>query len=395
MASRVNRLAAGLVVGAALWAGTVSAEARQGSESVTPEEVAAAIDRLGNLDYGIRAKAAQTVRRAPAALAVTALLRAVDEHADGYVRFRALVLLSGFNDPRARDVMRRAIDDPNDRLREVGYAWFEAHPETSLASDLLKRLETEMAEFVRPALIRALAALGSDPAVQKALLRDVFRGQDFFRSVVIEALGDHQAKYAVPALIDVAKLDGPLRDDAVLALGRIGDPRAIETFAELQRHASQADQPTIAAAICLAGRNCESHRGFLIQTVKFAVSQIGFQELVRSAAGGLAALAERSDRQAFQALVDVGIPSQDPARAPIALALGRVAVRNPAFVLDSLAHVADLEGTVLLLRDAFDMFEEDFDEERFYVTVRRAFWEAPEKSALRTLANELIARLDF
>ena len=31
-----------------------------------------------------------------------------------------------------------------------------------------------------------------------------------------------------------------------------------------------------------------------------------------------------------------------------------------------------------LLREAFDLLEEDFDEERFFVTVRRAYWQAPE-----------------
>jgi len=39
--------------------------------------------------------------------------------------FRALVLLSGFNDPRTRDVMVQMLGDPNDRLRSVAYTWFE------------------------------------------------------------------------------------------------------------------------------------------------------------------------------------------------------------------------------------------------------------------------------
>src|SRR5688500_12929251 len=41
---------------------------------VTPEQLKAAIDRLGTIDYAVRAPAARTVRRAPAAMAVPALL---------------------------------------------------------------------------------------------------------------------------------------------------------------------------------------------------------------------------------------------------------------------------------------------------------------------------------
>ena len=76
---------------------------------------------------GRRRPARSAARRA--AQAVPALIEAVAGHADGYVRFRALVLLSGFNDPRARDVMSTSLDDPNDRLRAVAYAYFEHNPE--------------------------------------------------------------------------------------------------------------------------------------------------------------------------------------------------------------------------------------------------------------------------
>jgi HEAT repeat protein len=277
----------------------------------------------------------------------------------------------------------------------VGYAWFERHPDPALAQDLVKRLDTELAEFVRPALIRALAALGTEPAVRRALLRDAFRGQDFFRSAVIEALGEHKAAYAVASLTDIAGLEGPLRDDAALALGRIGDVKAVETLAVLQRTASREEQPIVAAAICLLGRNCESHRRFLVETLGFAVRQLGFQELVRSASTALAALSERGDRLAFQALVETGVAAQDPIRSPIALALGRVAVRNPAFVVESLQHVPDPAAAVLLLRDAFDMLEEDFEEEGFFVTVRRGYWKAPQDSPARRIGNTLISVLEF
>lgn len=367
----------------------------QDDPAPTPEQVASAVDQLGQFDHAVRVRASRLIRRARPEVAAVALLRAVDEHKDGYVRYRALVLLSGFNDPRTADVMRRAIDDPNDRLREVGFAWFEKHPDPELRPVLLERLDKEIAEFVRPALLRALAALGTDATVQQALTREAFRGQDFFRSAVIEALGDHKATYALAALSDIARLDGPLRDDAALALGRLGDPAAVATLSALQRTASREDQTVIAAAICLTGRNCESHRGFLAESLAFAAKQTGFQELLRGAATGLGALAERGDLVALQTLIDAGVAAQDPVRAPIALALGRTAVRNPAVVLTALEQSADPAAALLLLRDAFDMLEEDFDEETFFATMRRAYWQAAAGSPTRALVNRLMTVLEF
>src|SRR5262245_39909228 len=68
-------------------------------QRVSPAQLQAAIDKLGDLDYTIRTNASRTVRRTPGDQAAPALMRAVAEHADGYVRYRALVLLTGFNDP--------------------------------------------------------------------------------------------------------------------------------------------------------------------------------------------------------------------------------------------------------------------------------------------------------
>src|SRR4029453_8359014 len=98
--------------------------------------------------YSDRARAAQVVRRAPGPMAVPALLQATGEHADGYVRYRALVLLSTYADPRVPDEMERLSTDPNDRLRAVAYAYFERHPNPSLVPQLLDPFEKEIAEFV-------------------------------------------------------------------------------------------------------------------------------------------------------------------------------------------------------------------------------------------------------
>src|SRR2546428_6657896 len=169
-------------------------------QAISAAQLQAAIDKLGDLDYASRPNAARTVRRTPPMQAVPALLETVGEHKDGYVRYRALVLLTGFNDPRTKDAMRAAIASPNDRLRTAAYSFFEHNPDPATVSSLLAALDKEQAEFVRPALIRALAAVPSAAPVQQALVRDVARGEDFFPSAVIEALGDHKARYALEAV---------------------------------------------------------------------------------------------------------------------------------------------------------------------------------------------------
>jgi HEAT repeat protein len=121
---------------------------------VTGEQVLAAIDTLGSIDFPVRSASGRTIRRADPAIAVPALLQAVKQHKDEYVRFRALVILSGFNDPRTRDVMAAAISDKNDRLRTVAYGYFERNPDVKIAPRLLEALKVEESEFVRPALTR-------------------------------------------------------------------------------------------------------------------------------------------------------------------------------------------------------------------------------------------------
>jgi HEAT repeat protein len=256
--------------------GAAPAPPSSATQPVTAAQLKGAIDNLGKFDDVARTAAAKTVRRAPLAQAVPALIDAASSHPDGYVRFRALVLLSGFNDRRAREVMSTSLDDPNDRLRTVAYGYFEHNPENGMAARLLKKLDTEDGEFVRPALTRALAAYGDEPAVQKALASLVMRGQDIYRSGVIEALGDYRAAYALAPITDVAKLDGPLQEDAILAMGKIGDKRSLETLVALQKSAPRVRQPAIAGAICLLGINCESHQKFVIDTMNFAAANIGF-----------------------------------------------------------------------------------------------------------------------
>jgi len=135
------RLLLGVVVVLAV---AVSASAR--ASAAQPADIARQINSLSAFDYATRTMAARTIRRAPAAAILPALVAAVRGHADQSVRYRALVLLTSFNTPETAEVMRRLLTDRNDRVREVVYRWFERHPDPSLRPMLMAALEEDFAE---------------------------------------------------------------------------------------------------------------------------------------------------------------------------------------------------------------------------------------------------------
>lgn len=368
----------------------------EGRPTNAQQDLQSAVDKLGDLDYPTRTAAARTLRRADANTVVPLLQKAALNHKDGYVKYRALVLLAGFNDTGTAALMASLTKNPNDRLREVAYSYLEHHPNPALVPQLLAALETETADFVRPALVRALAAhAGGDAKAQEALVRDISRGQDHFRAAVIEALGEYKGTYGFAKLVEVAKTDGPLQDDALVALGRLGDRRALDTMAPLQKSAPRALQPWIAASICLLGVNCPGHLDYLVKTVKFAETNSGYQELLHAAAGALGVIGAAGNAPAVDLLFDIGGPSKDPAREEISLALATVAIKNTPVMLAVLEKRKDRDPAIALLKDGFDMLEEDFEEELFFAAVRRAYWAAADGSAARTVAEALIQKLDF
>jgi len=392
----VRSLSIGLLCVFAVLAHGALAVAQEPSapQTVSQASLQAAIDNLGKLDYATRTTASRTIRRTPANQAVPALIQAVRAHQDGYVKYRALVLLTGFNDPGTTAVMHEALANANDRLRTVAYEYFEHHPDQSMIPELLASLEKEDAEFVRPALVRALAALGSDARVSAALIRETGRGEDFFRSAVIEALGDYKAKYAIDALKAVSKQDGPLLDDAVLSLGKIGDSRSAETLAALQSTASPALRPIIAASICLVGLQCSEQETYLIGTLKSSAEQGQSQEIVRAAVTGLGALALAGRTSAAEALLAAGNQASDSVRAPVALAAATIALRNSALAF-ALLEKTPSKDALALVAEGFDMLEEDFEKEQFFALARKTYWGAAEGSPTRSLMQTLIGELDF
>jgi len=348
------------------------------------------IDSLSAFEYPTRMNAARMLRRTAAAEAVPALVEAVRSHSDQFVRYRALVVLTSFNDPATGDLMRSLMADRNDRVREVAYRWFERHPDAGLALPLLAALETEQAEFVRPALVRAVAALPRDEVVHRTLVAEVGRGFDFFRSAVIEVLGQRRAVYALDAIAGVAASEGPLQDDAVLALGRIGGRRALKTLMSVK--SSPGVAAALEAAECLLGDACTSH----ITSLTNIGRNPGRPEAVRAAVTALAAVAEVHE-EARAALVELADGASERLQHEVALALSAVALRQPAEAVEWLSQAADQERNrwIGLLREGFQSLEEDFAEEQFFAAVRAAYWKAAEGSATRTVAATLLDRLDF
>ena len=115
---------------------------------VTPAQLKTSVDLLGSFDFPVRMEAGRTVRRAEPEVAVPVLLDTVSNAgADWYVRFRALVLLSGFNDPRTSQTMMKMLDDKHDRLRAVAYAWFEHHSDPVAVGRLLSAVDREETEL--------------------------------------------------------------------------------------------------------------------------------------------------------------------------------------------------------------------------------------------------------
>ena len=366
------------------------------SQAVSAADLNAAIDKLAAFDLATRTAASRTVRRAPAAIAAPALTRAAQQHSDGYVRYKALVLLAGFGDATAGTVMRQLMGDSNGRVRMVAYAWFEHHPDPSVLPRLVDALAKEESGFVRTALLRAVAAHGDDPRARAALQPYVMRGQDEFRGAVIGVLGDYRGAFALDAIMDVAQLEGPLQDDAVTAIGKIGNPAGRSVLVELQRNGPRGVQPAVAGALFLLGSNTASNEDYLKKSLQFGTVNAGFQPLLRAAARALAELAVRNNPAALSALLDAGVPAADPAREAIAQSLGLVALRNPGLLIDVVELRADQAGVAELLQESFDMLSsEDYALERFYVDVRRAYWASAANSPRRRLTESLIQKLEF
>jgi hypothetical protein len=187
-------------------------------------------------------------------------------------------------------------------------------------------------------------------------------------------------------------LDGPLQDDAVLALGRIGGPRGSKMLPLVQKPSVEV-AAALKAAECLLGDLCASHVEWLANAARIPAAR---PEAIRAAVAGLSVVAQ-SDAAARISLIRLADGAPGRLRNEAALALAAVALRDPTNLITWLGQAPEEDRTLAidLLREGFDSLEEDFAEEQFYAAARAAYWDASDGSAARAIAATLINRLDF
>ncbi|MGE0394910.1 MAG: hypothetical protein AB7P67_15190, partial [Vicinamibacterales bacterium] len=110
----------------------------------------------------------------------------------------------------------------------------------------------------------------------------------------------------------------------------------------------------------------------------------------------LALAAERGDDVAVSLLVEAGVAGARDLRDHAAVALGVFALRAPDALLAWMAaHEGQRAGALALVKDGFDLLEEDVAEEAFYAAVRASYWKAADGSPVRASAAALIDGLEF
>jgi hypothetical protein len=221
---------------------------------------------------------------------------------------------------------------------------------------------------------------------------EIGRGLDFFRSAVIDALGRHRAVYAVDGITATSRLEGPLQDDALLALGRIGGTRATAAINEFTTGTQEAVQMQHAAR-CLIGEMCTEHLSALVVA---ASENDARSSAARGAIDALEALAQNRNESALAAIAMLSA-GQGALRERMAVAFATAALRQPDWVVEWISGVPESsrESAIELLKDGFDSLDESFDEEQFFAAVRAGYWRAADASSGRSLAAALIQRLEF
>lgn len=166
---------------------------------------------------------------------VTARLVALLQDPSRDVRRTAALSLGKIGHVAGATCLVQALSDPDFQVREYS-AWALGQIGEDVNDESAIRLAGALGDghrSVRRAAAQALGKIGSRQPVIAILTQTLAVGESDSRRAAVEALAQLEAKSAYPALRKVLTDQDPaVRQDAVAALGELGDRRVLADFRE-------------------------------------------------------------------------------------------------------------------------------------------------------------------
>ncbi|MHB0938278.1 MAG: HEAT repeat domain-containing protein [Armatimonadota bacterium] len=279
---------------------------------------------------------------------------------DTQVRWQAANTLANLVDDRAAGALAQALHDEDAGVRERAVRGVVYLDDGRQVGTLFNMLREDPSENVRRAVRETITSM-RDPAMREVLLRETDSPDTASRCLAAEMLGYHHSPEVIDRLVmmRVHHPDAATDRATTLALGQLGDFRAVPGLVQMMRNASAEDR---ARCIGLLGR---THQMTAMETVVAAASDpdasvrakafTAMSEITDPGAFGyiagimiyrMPALTPQERRQVSEILIDMG-PAAEPA---LINALGNGEVPTRRWAARTLGYLEDPQAVDPLLR---------------------------------------------
>ncbi|MFW9996720.1 MAG: HEAT repeat domain-containing protein [Candidatus Odinarchaeota archaeon] len=185
---------------------------------------------LENSDWTIRLRSAIALGTIGDKRAVKPLITALEDDAPG-VRTRAVEALAKIDDPRVMEPLINALTDEDEGVRWKVTGIFGAIGNSWVVEPLIKALKDEDLDVFESAA-KSLSNIGK-PAIEPMI--EILEGNLYpdVRWRFVAAIGMISDPVVVELLVDIMEdkdEGGDARREAAIAIGKLGDPRAVDTL---------------------------------------------------------------------------------------------------------------------------------------------------------------------